>query len=91
MATLFPSLTQVSFPRAVWYLPWLLLVVAVAWIAYVRLLHPLSGVPGPYLASITKLWYVRKVYEGNFDKLNRELHDIYGEWFRENPLKRPNN
>ena len=59
-------------------LPWLLTVGILGWLAYTRLFHPLARVPGPFLASLTRLWYVRKVQHGSFDKLNRELHATYG-------------
>lgn len=50
-----------------------------AWIVYNVFFHPLAKIPGPFLASITKLWYVVQVRRGSFDKVNRALHDRYGE------------
>lgn len=48
------------------------------WLAYSRFFHPLSGVPGPFLASATRLWYVHSMRQGSWDKVNRNLHARYG-------------
>ncbi|KAK8052450.1 hypothetical protein PG993_003835 [Apiospora rasikravindrae] len=47
-----------------------------------RLFSPLSSVPGPALASVTRFWHVRHVLQGD---QNRELiraHDKYGHFVR---------
>ena len=54
------------------------LILLLGWIVYARLLHPAAKVPGPFLASITRLWYVLKVRDGAFDHVNRDLHQKYG-------------
>ena len=59
-------------------LPWFLLATTLFWITYTRYLHSLARVPGPFIASITRLWYVRNVQEGSFDTINRQLHETYG-------------
>ena len=48
------------------------------WVVYTRTLHPLSGAPGPFLASLTCFWYAWKVKQGNWDVENRALHRKYG-------------
>ena len=58
--------------------PLLLLLVGVLWLVYTRRIHPLADIPRPYLASITRLWYVRQVQHGKFDEVNRDLHAICG-------------
>jgi hypothetical protein len=42
------------------------------------LLSPLRKVPGPFLARLTDLWYLFKLYQGNFEVENLRLHDKYG-------------
>lgn len=42
---------------------------------------PLRSVPGPFLARFSRLWYLYKLWEGNFEKVNIELHRKYGTWF----------
>ncbi|KAL2839393.1 cytochrome P450 [Aspergillus pseudoustus] len=62
--------------------PWL--VAAIAGITYsllplIRaLLHPLREVPGPLSARFTRLWYLRAVNKGDFEKTNINLHKAYG-------------
>ncbi|KAB5545499.1 cytochrome P450 oxidoreductase [Coniochaeta sp. 2T2.1] len=42
------------------------------------LFSPLRKVPGPFLARFTKLWKLREIYRGHFEKTNIELHARYG-------------
>ncbi|KAF2161585.1 hypothetical protein M409DRAFT_69676 [Zasmidium cellare ATCC 36951] len=49
-----------------------------AWIFYTLFLHPLAKYPGPRLAAITRLWYVRQLQRGKFPTQSRELHKTYG-------------
>jgi hypothetical protein len=39
---------------------------------------PLRTVPGPFLARFTRLWYLQKVWKGDFEKTNIELHQKHG-------------
>lgn len=36
----------------------------VGWIIYARNFHPLSKVPGPWLASVSRIWYMRQIATG---------------------------
>jgi hypothetical protein len=49
-----------------------------AWIAYSRLLHPLKHIPGPFWASISRLWMVHHLWRGDMDIVQRKLHQRYG-------------
>ncbi|KAF3031966.1 hypothetical protein E8E11_001884 [Didymella keratinophila] len=49
-----------------------------AWVVYARRFHSLAKYPGPFLASITRLWLVIDVARGNSDETQRRLHRIYG-------------
>ncbi len=49
---------------------------------YAVTLHPFAKVPGPFWASVTRLWYMRQVYLGNMDKVQRALHKQYGPLIR---------
>jgi hypothetical protein len=42
------------------------------------LFSPLRGVPGPFWARFSRLWYLHKVYNGDFEKTNIQLHEKYG-------------
>jgi hypothetical protein len=55
------------------------------WIAYARLLHPLKHIPGPFWASVTRLWIVHHVRKGDMDVVQRALHLEYGPLVRIGP------
>jgi hypothetical protein len=39
---------------------------------------PLRDVPGPGLARFSRLWYLYKIYQGDFETTNIALHEKYG-------------
>ena len=41
-------------------------------------MDPLRGIPGPFLARFTRLWYFFEVYKGSFEISNVNLHKTYG-------------
>jgi hypothetical protein len=41
-------------------------------------LDPLRKVPGPIFARFTRLWYIKTLYNGNFELVNVGLHKAYG-------------
>ncbi|KAE9369115.1 cytochrome P450 [Stipitochalara longipes BDJ] len=41
-------------------------------------IDPLRGIPGPFLARFTRLWYFFEVYKGSFEISNLDLHKTYG-------------
>jgi hypothetical protein len=49
-----------------------------AWIVYARLFHPLKHIPGPFWASISRLWMVHHLWRGDMDVVQRGLHQKYG-------------
>lgn len=52
---------------------------------YAALSSPLRSVPGPFLARFTRLWYLRRVSKGQFEKENIALHRKYGPIVRLTP------
>lgn len=66
-----------SFPALLAVLG-LLVAYSAAWVLYARLFHPLSKYPGPFLASVTRLWLVVDVAKGKTDLTQRALHKKYG-------------
>lgn len=42
------------------------------------LISPLKAVPGPFLARFTDLWYLWRLYQGQFEEENLLLHEKYG-------------
>ncbi|RMZ80495.1 hypothetical protein DV736_g6662, partial [Chaetothyriales sp. CBS 134916] len=56
----------------------ILLAMEVIWIIYARKFHPLAGIPGPWLASVSRLWVILKLHGGDMDIQQRQLHKTYG-------------
>jgi hypothetical protein len=76
-------LTQniLTLPLSTWFLvvlPCSITLYWVGWVLYARTLHPLASIPGPFWASISRLWYVYRIYAGDMHDVQRRLHDQYG-------------
>lgn len=52
--------------------------VAVVFRIWRALATPLRDLPGPFAARFTRLWYLKNVWRGDFEKVNVRLHDRYG-------------
>jgi hypothetical protein len=63
-------------------LPGIVLLYVVGWIVYCRTWHPLAKVPGPFLASFSRLWIMRQTAQGNMEHVQRALHQQYGPLIR---------
>ncbi|KAI0142065.1 cytochrome P450 [Pestalotiopsis sp. NC0098] len=61
----------------------LLLVVTVA--TWRRCFSPLSDLPGPFWASITRLWHVKIIIAGDQNLVLSRLHEKYGHFIRMAP------
>jgi len=59
-----------------------LVVYWIVWIIYARYFHPLSKVPGPCLASVSRLWYMCQIARGDMEYTQRRLHAQYGPLIR---------
>lgn len=55
-----------------------LVVYYVSWVVYARWFHPYSKYPGPFLASISRLWIAKELANGTNDKSIKKWHDMYG-------------
>jgi hypothetical protein len=74
---LYPS-AGLSWGAAIWRLGCIFLVAQVGWIVYCRFFHPLSGIPGPFLASFSRTWIGMAVAGGRAEHLQRSLHKHHG-------------
>ena len=54
----------------------------VGWIIYCRYFHPLSYIPGPFLASISRAWISYKTLTGDMEHTQRALHKKYGNYYQ---------
>ncbi|KAL4819371.1 cytochrome P450 [Aspergillus spinulosporus] len=50
----------------------------ISWIIYTRWFHPLAQFPGPFWASVSRIWTVLHVLPGDAEKKQRKLHEKYG-------------
>lgn len=53
-----------------------------SWIIYCRTLHPLAKIPGPFLASVSRLWLWNTVQSGQMHHVQKALHEKYGKLVR---------
>jgi Cytochrome P450 len=64
---------------------WLVFIVAIVHLLYVRYFHPLSSIPGPFLASITRLWLIQATLTLRRHSIEADLHEKYGSIVRISP------
>ena len=67
------------------YLYLIPLIIPTIYILYQRRFSPLAQFPGPFLASLTKLWLVYKIRQGQYHRLIQTLHAQYGPVVRIGP------
>ncbi|KAL4799714.1 cytochrome P450 [Aspergillus venezuelensis] len=48
------------------------------WIVYARFFHPLARFPGPFWASVSRIWIILHVLPGDAEKGQLKLHAKYG-------------
>ncbi|KAL1303437.1 hypothetical protein AAFC00_006826 [Neodothiora populina] len=63
----------------------IVLVAAVAYVIYQRWFHPLASVPGPFWASLTRLWMVKHSWDGDMHRTMIALHEKHGKLVRTGP------
>lgn len=56
--------------------------ILLAHVVYQRFFHPLAQVPGPFLASISRLWITRESYRGDYHRTLISLHNRHGRLVR---------
>ncbi|PSK59191.1 Isotrichodermin C-15 hydroxylase [Elsinoe australis] len=62
-----------------------LVLLATAYVSYHRFLHPLAKVPGPFWASLTRLWHLKKSRDGDLHRVMIDLHAKHGYLVRTGP------
>lgn len=66
-------------------IPCLVLVYVAVYAVYQRFLSPLAGIPGPFSASLSRWWLVKKTRGGQMHRDIIRLHDHYGPLVRTAP------
>ncbi|KAI4718502.1 cytochrome P450 [Aureobasidium sp. EXF-10727] len=56
-----------------------------AYIVYQRFFHPLASVPGPFWASLTRLWITKHSWDGDMHRTMIALHEKHGPIVRNGP------
>ena len=75
------STRQITFPAVfgkVAFYPAVGAVCCVAWILYQRFWSPLAGIPGPFWASVSRLWYLYRISAKDMHRYTKALHKKYG-------------
>jgi hypothetical protein len=70
-----------ALPLSTWFsvvLPFSVVICWSLWALYALTLHPLASVPGQFWASVSRLWYVYRIYTGDIHDVQRRLHEQYG-------------
>lgn len=82
-----PPLALVSGILSSYHISALLFIVAVLslYIVYCRFWSPLAGIPGPFAASLSRLWLVQQSRAGNMHRTMIDLHSRHGEIVRIGP------
>lgn len=62
------------------YWPLLLVIGLTGYIIRQVFFHPLSDIPGPFLAKLTRWWQAYEVWAGAAEKTEIKLHEKYGEY-----------
>ena len=55
------------------------------YIVYQRLISPLSSISGPFEASLSKWWLIKRTRKGDFHRQIVRLHAAYGPLVRTGP------
>lgn len=58
---------------------------ATAYVLYFRFAHPLASIPGPFAASLSRLWLVKHVWNADMAWTIMDLHEKYGPLIRTGP------
>ncbi|KAK6392882.1 hypothetical protein LTR65_002964 [Meristemomyces frigidus] len=66
-------------------LPAVLIALPFVYTVYQRFFHPLASVPGPFWASLSRLWMTKHAWDGDMNTTMITLHAKYGDLVRTGP------
>ncbi len=61
------------------------LVIVIFYVVYFRFLSPLAKIPGPFSASLSRLWILRHSWKGDMHRIMVGLHKQHGKLIRTGP------
>ena len=82
------SMTSGSLPSLIaipWLLPLAVIAVATSYTLYQRFFHPFASIPGPFWASLTRLWMTKHSWDGDMNTVMMALHAKHGPLVRVAP------
>ncbi len=56
-----------------------------AYVVYIRFFSPLAGIPGPFSASLSRLWLIQHSIRGDMHRVTIDLHKRHGKLVRTGP------
>lgn len=65
--------------------PAVLISLPLVYIIYQRYFHPLASIPGPFWASLSRLWMAKHSWDGDMNTTMIALHEKYGDLVRTGP------
>lgn len=83
MSSLFEILSKLTSPE--FLLPLALIVSILSYVVYQHFLHPLASIPGPFWASLSRLWMTKHAWDGDMNVTMIALHDKHGRLVRTGP------
>ena len=71
--------------ESIWLLPLALVISAALYVVYQRFFHPFASIPGPFWASLTRLWMTKHSWDGDMNTTMIALHEKHGSLVRTGP------
>ena len=72
-------------PSVPWATVVVLTIIPLTWIIYQRFFHPLATIPGPFAASLSRLWMTKHSWDGDMNTTMIALHKKHGPLVRTGP------
>lgn len=78
-------------PQASWPTMYILIslltpvLLSLSYVIYLRVLSPLSSIPGPFFASLSRLWLLKHSWDGDMHRTMITLHAKHGKLVRTGP------
>lgn len=66
-------------------LPFALIVSITSYVVYQRFFHPFASIPGPFWASLSRLWMTKHAWDGDMNVTMTALHKKHGSLVRTGP------
>jgi hypothetical protein len=75
-------LMKLTTAQLVALIPATLVLYWTSWMIYTLIFHPLAKIPGPFLARISRMWVIYRLYVGDMERVQRSFHAKHGSLVR---------